>query len=147
MRYDKEAAALKEEAGRNKYLAWIGSKPECTHHTFSTDHWASWDAIFYSGGTMCYAEIKNRLEPLYTIDFLTKYGAEVDLSKASEVYHLATSQNALPLVLTFSNDNWLIVSDLNKARCKDVCIQRRRQSNNEYNTTKKQMLNLSGCTI
>lgn len=147
MRYDKEAAAQKEQAGRAKYMAWIESKAECTHHTFSTEHWASWDAIFYSAGTMCYAEIKNRLEPLYTINYLTKNGAEVDLKKASEVYHLATSQNALPLVLTFSNDNWLIVSDLNKARCKDVSIQRRRQSNNEHFTTHKQMLNLSGCTI
>jgi hypothetical protein len=147
MRYDKGAAALKEEAGRAKYLAWIGSKPECTHQEFAVDHWSSWDAIFYSAGTMCYAEIKNRLEPLYTINFLTRFGAEVDLKKASEVYHLATSQNALPLVLTFSNDNWLIVSDLNKARCKDVSLKIRRQSNNEHFTTHKQMLNLSGCTI
>lgn len=147
MRYNKEAAAIKEEAGRAKYMAWISSKPECTHHTFSTDHWASWDAKFWSGDTFCIAEIKNRIEPLYTINFLTKYGAEVDLKKASDVYHLATSQNALPLILTFSIDNWLIVSDLNKARRKDISLKRRRQSNNEEFTTQKQMLNLSGCTI
>lgn len=143
-RYNIEVATQKEDKGRTMYLNWLSTKPECIHEQFSTDHWSSWDAKFWSGGTLCLAEIKARN---YDVNYLTKAGAEIDFKKAQEVYHLAMNLKAMPLVMTFTKDNWLILSDLRKARNKDVSMQYRQTNDNNHQKALKPTLNLINCTI
>lgn len=137
-------AQQSELKGREKYLNWIESKPECTHLKFSNDPFAIWDMMFYSAGTVCIGDIKDRN---YDSHFFIDFGAEIDLSKARNIRDLAATIEAKPIIITTTSDNKHIISDLTIARAKDVRTQEWQANDDTHFTITKQTLNLKRCTI
>ncbi len=149
MRYNEENTNEKEEeeeeeAGRQQYLQWIESKPECKHVCFTHERWCKFDSIFLSTGTQVICDIKGRN---YAASFFDKYSVEVDAQKARDVYKIAKELGALPVIITCTNDGKFIVSDLTLAKKTDVTIKQRQTNDNDHKLASCETINLSGCTI
>lgn len=144
MAFIKENTEMKEQQGRQKYLKWIASRSDLRHAYFTTDTFAVYDAVFYSGATLCLLEIKNRS---YSCSFFNKYGVELDRNKAVNLFYSADAKNAVPILATFTSDNYVILSDIRKATKENVYEKRVRSDNNHYNYVTKEMINLRNCRI
>ena len=42
-----------EQLGRENYIYWISTKPECEHVHFTNDKYNKYDAMFLSAGALC----------------------------------------------------------------------------------------------
>lgn len=146
MRYNEENTKEKEKAGRSKYLNnWIEYKGDCKHFCFTEERWCPVDAFFHSGGTqICVADIKDRK---YSYAQLMSWGVMVDADKAREVKEIAASMNAIPLIITCTNDGKFIISDLRFGKQKDLSWKWEQSNDNDHEKIYKEMINLSGCTI
>lgn len=143
-KYNEKATAQKEEQGRNNYLNWIESNEACQHECFTADRWARYDCLFISGGTLMVGDIKNRN---YPASFFETYGAEVDAEKGRELLRAARRLGAVPVVITCTNDNNFIVSDLRKGKPEHLSWKYYQTNDNDHNPELCQVINLSACTI
>lgn len=143
-KYNKKNTMEKEEEGRKKYLNWIASKPECQHICFTEERWCSFDCIFMSAGTQVICDIKDRT---YNQDKLLEWGVEIDAGKAREVLKLSIKMNAMPVIITCTQDGNFIVSDLRLGKKEDTLWKYQRTNNNNQDKELKELINLKNCTI
>lgn len=144
---EKEKAdhtAKKENEGRALYLQWLIQKPEVHHCYFTQGTSTKYDCLFLSGGTLVIADIKKRD---YKKEFFDTYGVEVDHNKCAFLYRTAKQLEALPVILTFTQEGEIIISDISRLTPEDVTIQSRPKDNFDFTIVKKKVCNLKNTTI